>query len=198
MFCTVCRSTGVASKNQHIWNNNTKANQFNDWHKIEIAGCDMCCWDGWEFGEKFCHITVVRSMCFISSALSSSRIWPPVQSTVSTRNSSPSFTSPTGGISGCHLLCNGVGCSQVFFFTSTVTTGLGVLGAMWKVFLLPKILFSISSISASIHNHNPHLSSASKFKRKNSNLTKKRGYVKEGEKLPTQKSFKKAIGSFAM
>jgi hypothetical protein len=81
---------------------------------------------------------------------------------------------------------------------STVTIGLGVLGAMWEVFLLPKILFSISFISASIHNHNPHLSSASKFKRKNSNLQKKTGVLGEGEKLLTQKSFKKAIGSFAM
>jgi hypothetical protein len=64
---------------------------------------------------------------------------------------------------------------------------------MWEVFLLPKILFSISSISASIHNHNPHLSSASKFKRKNSNLQKKGGDVKEGEKLPTKSLSRKQL-----
>jgi len=37
----------------------------------------------------------VRSMFFTSSAESSSLIWPPVQSMVSTRKSSPSLTLPT-------------------------------------------------------------------------------------------------------
>ena len=78
----------------------------------------------------FDQVTEVRSICFMSSGLSSSTIWPPVQSTVSTRKSSPSFTSPTGGISGCHLLCRGIVCSHGLFFGSTVTTGRGVLGAI--------------------------------------------------------------------
>lgn len=40
-------------------------------------------------------LTWVRSTCLMSSAQSSSAICPPVQSIVSTRNSSPSDTSPT-------------------------------------------------------------------------------------------------------
>ena len=35
------------------------------------------------------------------------------------RNFSPSFTEATGGMSGCHLLCNGVSCSHGAFFGST-------------------------------------------------------------------------------
>ena len=76
--------------------------------------------------------TEVRSTFFISSALSLLWICLPVQSTVSTRNTSPSSTSPTAGISGCHRLCSGTVCSHGRLLGSTVTIALGVLmsGAM--------------------------------------------------------------------
>ena len=47
-------------------------------------------------------LTTKRSTDLTSTAESLSPIWPPVQSTISTRKTSPVVTSATGGISGCH------------------------------------------------------------------------------------------------
>lgn len=62
-----------------------------------------------------------------SSAESLQPIPPPLKSTISTRKTSPSRTSATGGMSGCHRLWSGYFCSHGFFFKSTGTTSLGLL-----------------------------------------------------------------------
>ena len=58
-------------------------------------------------------------MCFTSSAESSFLTWPPVQSIVSTRKTSPSAIVTTAGISGCQRLWSGVSCSHGIFLMST-------------------------------------------------------------------------------
>ena len=49
------------------------------------------------------------------------------------RNLSPCFTEATGGISGCHLLCNGVSCSHGAFFGSTDMIVLTMLSTLYYI-----------------------------------------------------------------
>lgn len=58
-------------------------------HAADVCDAQNNCY------TRYCRCTFVRSTFFTSSAESSSLIWPPVHSTVSMRNKSPSLTLPT-------------------------------------------------------------------------------------------------------
>ncbi|CAL9002167.1 unnamed protein product [Prunus brigantina] len=50
------------------------------------------------------ELTMEGLACLMSSAVYSLVIPPPLKSTISTRKTSPTVTSATGGMSGCHRL----------------------------------------------------------------------------------------------
>lgn len=79
------------------------------------------------------ELTMVRSRDLMSMAESLSAMLPPVQSIISTRNTSPSVTSATGGMWGCQRLCRGYFCSHGFFLRSMGTTNLGLGGAITEL-----------------------------------------------------------------
>jgi len=76
------------------------------------------------------RVNTLFNMRFIILSNPSYFTYPPVQSTHSTRNISPSLTEATGGMSGCQRLCKGVSCSQGSLFGSTDMRFLTIIESM--------------------------------------------------------------------